>query len=333
VRIEPATYILMANSKAYFRRLKPIEGGLVFSTFVSHLRSKATRIAVVAAVLTIAGAGQALAQPAADPNPGALTFTGGFDVPSLYFFRGIRQEFDAKLTMFPYADVGIALTSGDGTVKGSSINFGVWNSLNTGTSGSDGPTGKIHYEEDFYATLNLAFGGGFGLGTSYTAYSSPNGMFTTVKELSFKVSKSGDIRGFTMNPYGLLAFELGGDESGSADLGTAGEKGTYLELGIGPTFPALDGRISLAVPVKFGFSLSNYYEMSPGDDHKFGFFDIGALATFPLSTVGSQFGSWNIHGGFDYFLLGDTTENLNLKEDGGTKSSQFIAAFGIGISY
>ena len=38
-------------------------------------------------------AGTAQAQ-AADPNPGALTFSGAFDVPTLYYFRGIRQEFD-----------------------------------------------------------------------------------------------------------------------------------------------------------------------------------------------------------------------------------------------
>jgi len=299
----------------------------VMMTIVSGGCRKGVGVGFMVAVMALMGADTARAQAASDPNPGALTFTGGFDVPSVYFFRGIRQEIDADFTMFPSGDIGITLS------PKATINFGVWNSLQTGSSGSDGPSGKLHYEEDFYATLNLAFGSGFGLGTTYTAYTSPNSMFTTVKEIMFKVTKSGDIRGFTMNPYGILAFEIGGDDSGSADLGTGGSKGTYLELGVGPTFPALNGRITVAVPVKFGFSLADYYELSAGDDHKFGFFDIGALATFPLSTVGSQFGSWNIHGGFDYLLLGDTTENLNLKEDGGTKSSQFIALLGIGVTY
>ena len=35
------------------------------------------------------------------PNPGALTFTGYLDVPSVYVFRGIVQEADPKLTLFP----------------------------------------------------------------------------------------------------------------------------------------------------------------------------------------------------------------------------------------
>ena len=94
------------------------------------------------------------------------------------------------------------------------MNFGVWNSLHTGSSGSDGPSGKLHYELDFYTTLSLGFGGGFSLGTTYTAYTSPNSMFTTVKELSFKVSKA-----HMLAPYGVLAFEIGGDESGQADGG------------------------------------------------------------------------------------------------------------------
>jgi hypothetical protein len=39
--------------------------------------------------------------------------------------------------------------------------------------------GKLWYESDFYATLGLGFGGGVALGTTYTAYTSPNNGFTT----------------------------------------------------------------------------------------------------------------------------------------------------------
>ena len=296
----------------------------MFKKMCSGAYSKMVLAGLGVAVVALVGAGQAQAQAPDDPNPGALTFTGGLDVPSVYFFRGIRQEFDAKMTLFPYGDIGIALSSdGKGGLKSSSINFGVWNSLNTGTSGSDGPSGRIHYEEDFYTTLNLGFGGGVGVATTFTAYTSPNGGFGTIQELSFKVTKA-----HMLNPYGLLAFEVGGD--GSSDGGS--ERGTYLELGVGPSWPLGGSKVTIAVPVKFGFSLSNYYE-SGGEDHSFGFFDVGALLTVPLSRVSSRFGSWNIHAGGDYFLFGDTPESFNLKEDGGTKSSQFIALFGIGVSY
>ena len=97
------------------------------------------------------------------PFGGVDRFTGGVDVPSKYVFRGLVQETDSGLTLFPYGDLGIALFSGEGALKSASVNVGVWNALMTGSSGTDGPTEKLHYEEDFYTTLTLGFGAGVGL--------------------------------------------------------------------------------------------------------------------------------------------------------------------------
>jgi hypothetical protein len=282
--------------------------------------------AAVTALTSIGAAGTAYAQ--SDPNPGALTLTAGLDVPTLYFFRGIRQEADQKLTLWPYGDLGIALFSGDGGLKSVGVNVGIWNSLHTGSSGSDSPFGGLHYEEDFYTTLALGFGSGVGVGTTFTAYTSPNALFTTVKELSFKVTKT-----HMLAPYGILAFEIGGDESGQADGGHTfgGSKGTYLELGVGPSWP-LGEIATLAVPVKFGFSLKDYYERidENGDvtDEKFGFFDIGGLVTFPLTGIPSSFGAWNFHAGLDVLVFGDTTKAANLGDKG-----KVVGLFGIGVSY
>ena len=268
--------------------------------------------------LLLSAAAPVAAQPADDPNPGALTFTGLFDIPTVYVFRGIIQESDPGFTMQPAGDLGIALFSGDGGLKSAGVNLGVWNSLHTGSSGSDGPTERLHYEEDFYATLALGFGAGVSLGTTFTAYSSPNGMFTTVEELSFRVAKS-----HMLNPYGILAFELSDD--GQADGGSS--KGTYLELGVGPSWPLGAIGVALTVPVKLGMSLSNYYE-GPDGDSTFGFFDIGAQLALPLKGIPSKFGSWNIHGGVDFLFLGDTTKLLN--DD---NTSKVVGLFGIGLSY
>ena len=290
--------------------------------------------AVLVVVLTIGtwmgAAGTAYAQT--DPNPGALTFTGGLDFPTLYFFRGIRQETDAGLTMWPFGDLGIALHSADKGLRSAAVNIGVWNSLHTGTSGTDGVSGKLHYEEDFYATLNLGFGGGITLGTTYMALTSPNNMFATVKELQFKVAKA-----HWLNPYGFLAFEL--SDEGQADGGHTfgGSKGTYLELGVGPSWPLGDGVATLAVPVKLGLGLSNYYEQLNADNSitsdEYGFFDVGGLVTFPLKGIPSSFGSWNFHAGLDFLMLGDMTRNLNRGPDGDDSSTQVVALFGIGLTY
>jgi hypothetical protein len=113
-----------------------------------------------------------------------VTFTGGLDVLNAYFFRGIPQD-DTGVILWPYGDLGFALHSGDGGLTSLTVNVGLWNSLHTGLTGSDGP-GKLWYEADFYSTLGFGFGGGSTVGVTYTAYTSPNGMFGTVKELSFK---------------------------------------------------------------------------------------------------------------------------------------------------
>ena len=187
-------------------------------------------------------AAQARAQ-AADPNPGAITLTAGLDVPSVYFFRGIRQESDPKFTMFPYGDLGIALFSGDGGVKSATVNLGVWNALLTGSSGSDGAIGKLQYEEDFYSTFTMGFAKAISAGLTYTAYTSPNQGFGTVKELLIKVSQAGRFA-----PYGLVAFEL----SGQADVRT--DEGTYAEFGATPSWP-FRRQNGAAIPVKLGVSL------------------------------------------------------------------------------
>jgi hypothetical protein len=274
-----------------------------------------------AALLTVAVPQPAAAQD--DPNPGNITFTGAFDVPTLYYFRGIRQEVDPSLTMWPVGDLGIALGSGDGAIKSVGVNLGIWNSLHTGSSGD----GDIHYEQDFYTTLSLGFGGGVSLGTTYTAYTSPNNLFGTVKELSFRVAKS-----HMLAPYGIVAFEFDDEDEPGGQADGGHHSGNYLELGIGPTFPLVADGPTLTIPVKLGMSLADYYELD-GEDKKFGFFDIGALVTVPLAGIPSSFGSWNVHAGVDYLLLGDTTEAFNINSDGETKKNAVVALFGVGLSY
>ena len=250
-----------------------------------------------------------------DPNSGRLTFIGGVDAPTVYVFRGILQETDPAITVWPYGDIGLTLASGEGTVKSVNLNVGVWNSLQTGSSGTDGFTEHAHYEEDFYSTLSLGLARGITAGLTYTAYTSPNQMFNTVKEVSVKVAQAGRI-----NPYGLVAFEVG--EYG-ADGGE--NAGTYLELGAAPAFPI--GRLTLGVPVKLGMSLSNYYELD-GADRRFGYLDVGAIITVPLSGSTSSFGAWNIHGGVDLFTMGDTTKAFNAGE-----KTKVVGLVGIGVTY
>ena len=148
-------------------------------------------------------------------------------------------------------------------------------------------------------------------------------MFNTVEEISLKLSKS-----HMLNPYGLVAFELG---DGQADGGD--NKGTYLELGVGPAWSLSGGKATVTVPVKVGLSVKDYYEVD-GEDKKFGFFDVGGLLTYPLTGVSANT-RWNIHGGVDYLYFGDEsfTGLVNVNSDFDEKSSNVVGIFGIGVSY
>jgi len=106
---------------------------------------------------------------------------------------------------------------------------------------------------------------------------------------------------------------------------------TYAELGIAPSWPLGGKGVTVGIPVKMGFSLSDYYEAN-GEDNGFGYFDLGVLFTVPFSSAPTKFGTWNLHGGVDFFALGDGTKYFNVK-DGTPEGSQVIGSIGIGLSY
>jgi hypothetical protein len=295
---------------------------------LSMSRVRKNALALTAACTLILASTSAWAQdaPSADPNPGALTITGSIDFLNQYMFRGIQQNNTGFVT-WPAFDLGLAAYSGEGGLKNVGINFGTWNSLHTGNTGQDGPSGKMWYESDFYATLGFGFGKGTSFSTTYTAYTSPNAGFTTVKEIMFKLAldDSGYLGKGAVKPYLIVAQEFDTDiATGQADGGA--NAGTYMEIGFAPGYAA--SRASIAFPIKVGLSLSDYYEDPlTGNDEKFGFFSIAGIATVPLGGT-TSFGSWNLHGGVEYQKLGTTTEFFN-----GGESNQVIGSFGIGFSY
>jgi hypothetical protein len=303
--------------------------------FVTYRVRRSALAVVAAAGLVLVSSAPAFAQEAKDPNPGALTLTGSVDFLNQYMFRGIRQNGTGMVT-WPAMDLGISAYSGEGGLKSAGINFGTWNSLHSGDTGADSDDsglgcacGKLWYESDFYASLGLGFGGGTSLTTTYTAYTSPNNGFTTVKEIMFKfaLDDSGKLGKGAVKPYIAIAQEFGSEPgTGQADGGE--NAGTYLEIGFAPGYAA--SKASIAFPIKVGLSLSDYYELSTPtgfEDNKYGFFSIAGIVTVPLGGT-SSFGAWNIHGGVEYQNLGTTTKALN-----GDESNQVIGSFGIGFSY
>jgi hypothetical protein len=278
----------------------------------------------------------------ADPNPGNLTMIGNVDFANAYMFRGIRQD-DTRVMIQPSAELDIALQSGDGGVKSTSLNFGTWNSLHTGDTGLRSATSglgcacdKLWYESDFYTTLAFAFTRG-SLGVTYTAYTSPNAGFNNVKEIMFKFGgdDSALLGKAALHPWVIAAFEFDAANGHQADGGS--KAGKYLELGVSPGYSGAVA--SLAVPVKLGLSMGDYYELNAGTpfqpnfvDHKFGYLSIAGIVTVPIKGT-TPYGAWNVHAGVEYQHLGDTTKMFNVDEDGTPQSNKVIASAGIGFTY
>jgi len=244
-----------------------------------------------------------------DPNPGALTITGSIDFLNQYMFRGIQQN-NTGFATWPAFDLGLAAYSGDGGLKSVNINFGTWNSLHTGNTGQDGPSGKLWYESDFYTKLGWTFLEDFSSAITYTAYMSPNDSFGTVQELAFSLGYNDSklLGPFALNPSMLVAFEI----KGQADAGR--HRGVYLQAGITPgyTFNAKGTYpVTLTVPLLVGLSLSEYYEFGTGDDDTFGFFQGGVGVAVPLAFIPASFGSWTIKGSLNVLHLGDNLKAVN----------------------
>lgn len=257
-------------------------------------------VAALAGALAVAAPAPAAAQDA------PVEVSVGVDFPSLYYYRGVRQELDPGLTMWPWVDVGIPIMEGDGAVKSASLNVGSFNSIHTGSNKDD--FDGAFYESDFYATLGLGFAG-WSLDTTYTAYMYPAPDFEAIHEIAFR----GTVDNF-LSPYGLVAFEFAEDEPG-----------TYFEIGIGPSFALTDAEEgpSLDVPVKIGFDVNDYY----GGDTGFAFFSIGGTVNIPLQDRVS------LRGGVELLSLSDTLEFFNVNEDFETSKTGFVGFVGIGFAF
>ena len=261
-------------------------------------------------------AGSVTAQSEAAPIK-RVTLATGFDFTSAYMFRGIYQE-DQGAIIPPYVDVGIVLFQGSGTLKNVTANVGNWNSLHSGPSGNAGH-GSAWYEADYYGSVTFTVGN-WKPGVLFTSYTSPNDVFKTVHELAGVMAYDDSRSAFPLSPKVIVATELQGQADGGA------KKGTYLELGIRPVIKIAGGKypVNLAVPVKSGLSLKDYYE-GPTGDSRFGYFDTGTILSVGV-TSGKI--AWDIHGGVDLLWLGDTTKRLN-----GGDGFKAVGILGVGITY
>jgi len=258
-----------------------------------------------------------------DPNPGALTLTGGVDWTTAYFFRGYNQE-DQGLIFQPYVTVTTALATSDSFTLNGYV--GTWNSLQSEKTGAAATGPDTWYESDLFGGLDFVFGK-FTIGTVYTYYTYPNGAFNTIQEVGFKVAYDDtefmkDKLTFALKPYAAVYIETS-DGNGTED--------TYLELGISPSFSVgkfAGHGVTLSVPIVVGCSLDDYYLDDGGDNEFLGYTSVGLFASIPLGE-NTKYGTWTLTGGVQWLqLYADSVEAVNHGEE-----SEILGKVGASFAY
>ena len=153
---------------------------------------------------------QAAAPAPEPPSRDGHRCTVGADIPSVYFFRGYRQESDPNFTFQPFVDVGVAASDKV------SLNVGLWNSLHTGSLND--AIGSGYYETDFYAAATRQAASR--RPTPPTPY--PKIDDSTIHELMLSASAR------------RHAGAVGRRWPSSSTRPAGVDKGVYLELGIDP---------------------------------------------------------------------------------------------------
>jgi hypothetical protein len=147
--------------------------------------------------------------------------------------RSIPRSFGARrrsksVAVWPFASVTARVLSGEGMLKRVTVTGGFWNSLHAGDIGSDGPMTKAWYESRLWGGVDLHLGRGVVVGTSYTAYISPNNLFTTAKAIGIRVAMDDGGSRAAVRPYTLVVLEVDA-AAGVGQLDGGLHSGRYLE--------------------------------------------------------------------------------------------------------
>ena len=289
------------------------------------MSSNSTRTRALVGALALAGLLAATPAGAA-PNTGKIAFSGGMDVTTAYFFRGILQERNGFIGQ-PYLEVGANVYENEGGFLSSlTLLGGTWASVHSEETGNSGTGAPALYELDFYGGVTAGLGDYVEAGASYVIYTSPNNAFSAVQEVDFTLGldDSEFLGAFAMSPSVLFAIETENTAYGS-------EQGTYFEAGVEPGFNLIPGErypVDLSFPITFGFSIEDYYEDERGDDELWGYGSFGLMASVPLAFIGEDYGSWSFTGGATAFIF-----NSNLKQTNDDDSPWVVGTFGIAAAY
>jgi hypothetical protein len=271
----------------------------------------------------------ALAAPVHAQDADRFSGAAQLDITNAYYFRGILNEREGIIFQ-PWAELYYSIFSADdGFIRDVTVGAGMWHSFHSErTLARD--QNQWWYEMDLYPLVSMDLAGNLNLLTVYYFYTSPNDAWTTVQELNFKLSwdDSEALGAWSMQPWVNLATEIKNTSWGP-------QEGYGLQFGIGPTlYTAEDEFVTVTAPAEVGLSIEDYYEGSNGENHTFGYANVGLLASFPLGFMPEGAGDWTFSLSGKYFFFGHELEGSESANTGNRgRSSYPVGVASIGVAF
>lgn len=213
-----------------------------------------------------------------------------------------------------------------------SIVAGTWQDVN---SAQDSPTVGAFNEFDWFAGGNVTLGK-TKLGVQFVQFLSPPGNFKAESNVEFSASynDAGILGAFSFQPYAKLFYAISGDST----VVTGQHGGTFdVELGAVPTWDlhAYDIPLILTAPTWLTVGPESFW----GGGGNVGVFSTGLDAKYPLTQLGTSYGSWYLRAGVQYYdfinpqlRLAQTLDGTASPSSGGHQSA-VLAGGGIGFSF
>lgn len=225
----------------------------------------------------------------------------GFDVVSEYIRHGIVLE-NQGFIIQPYADLHFRVAKNVGAIDSITVDLGIWSSHHNHTPNVPaGRTTAKWFEFDFQSGLTLNVSK-FAISPYFKVYASPSDSFNNTYAVGMNVGYDDkDVLGdFALHPYVLAELQL----EKSTGNNNNGSRGQYYEVGITPAHSW--GDLTLSLPIKGGFGSGGFYLANRG----FGFFSVGADASYALNFVPECLGKWSVHTGVTYYRLGGNSSSV-----------------------
>lgn len=276
---------------------------------------------------------------AADDGPPVDGYLS-LDLTSHYEYHGFLYAEDVPVTQ-GYARFTTPVYEGDGFLRAAHVGLGGFLSYH---GSGDRAQGEGLFEADLLATLLLELPAGFAADLEYWLETSPNDSFSDIHELDLRLRWNdaplwkGRLpeRFGGLQPHLLLGVELDGEtDLGNESFGGADtDEGVYLEAGLRPSLRLLEHEthpVTLAMPLRLGLSLSDYYENLCGEDETFGFLEAALDLSAPLPFLSRGPLALEAHASVHSFWVGGTLRDVNAAA--GSDVHEWIGRIGLRATF